>query len=236
MAVLAPSLIAARNEANAIAPRRRRTSDGWLGDAAHQARESDHNPTSVGGQQMVHALDLSHDPAGGFDAHAHARNIAARHDPRVKYIISNRQIWNPSVSPNWRPYRGTNGHTIHIHISIRPTTAARNDTSPWFGASIPFPTPPTTSPDPVPATNPAPEDGRLEDDQMYLLRTYDGRVWLVFADGSATHVANPGHIPWLEGLIGRKVADAGADAPAPFNSPLISLIWAHYFSGIELGG
>lgn len=187
---LAPALIAAEAEADRIAPRRRRTSDGSIGDAAHRARPSDHNPS--GG--WVHALDLSHDPAGGFDAHAHARQIAARRDPRIKYLISNRQIWNPSVSPHWRPYTGPNGHTSHVHISLRATDAARNDTSPWFGAAIPFPSPPTT-------TEPTPRPVPQEHDDMIMRHHHNGEIWLYDGGGlTRSHVPTWDHVGALKTL------------------------------------
>ena len=136
---LAPSLIAAENQANTLAPRRSQASDGSIGDTAHSARASDHNP--AGG--WVHAIDLTHDPRGGFDAHAQVRGIAARRDPRVKYLISAGEIWDPKRG--WRRYTGENRHDKHAHISIWPTAAARNDVRPWFtGAPAgPAPTPPT---------------------------------------------------------------------------------------------
>lgn len=51
-------------------------------------------------------------------------------EDRVKYIIFNRRIFNPSISPNWRPYSGASPHTEHMHVSI--LHAARNDTSSWW--------------------------------------------------------------------------------------------------------
>ena len=41
---LAPSLVHARAEVNAGWPGRDKTSDGWIGDTAHQSTGSDHNP------------------------------------------------------------------------------------------------------------------------------------------------------------------------------------------------
>lgn len=76
---LAPSLVAMVEEADRLAPARSRASDGSIGDGAHASRKSDHNPD----QGWIDAVDITHDPAGGFDAHAHARNVAARHDPRI---------------------------------------------------------------------------------------------------------------------------------------------------------
>lgn len=130
---LAPSLVGLEAEANRLAPRRSQRSDGSIGDAAHRARKSDHNPD--GG--WVHAIDLTHDPAGGFDAHAHARRIAERRDPRVKYVISNGRIWHPGVG--WSGYGGLNPHRTHLHISIHHTPAARGDLRPWLSG---VPTPP----------------------------------------------------------------------------------------------
>lgn len=119
----APACKAALAEATRLHPNRRRTSDGICGDEAHQKRRSDHNDGN--------AWDLSHDPANGCDAHEHMEQIKARRDPRVKYIISKRRIWNPSISPAWRPYSGPNPHESHAHVSIH--AHARGDTRPWFG-------------------------------------------------------------------------------------------------------
>lgn len=116
-------------QANELWPNRSRISDGTIGDPAHSARTSDHNPDGAG---WVRAVDLTHDPANGCDAHAWARQVAARRDPRVKYLISNGQIWNPSISPEWRTYTGANAHTRHAHLSIKSTDAALHDTAPWF--------------------------------------------------------------------------------------------------------
>jgi hypothetical protein len=53
---LAPSLVALRAELDAKWPRRDRSSDGWIGDAAHSSRASQHNP------------DWSSVPPGSVDA------------------------------------------------------------------------------------------------------------------------------------------------------------------------
>lgn len=137
---LAPSLAACRDEANRIAPNRSKVSDGTIGDAAHSARTSDHNP---GARDRVHALDLTHDPAGGFDAHTHAERLRAAQDRRVKYLISNGRWAGPGAPGggwHWRPYLGSNPHMRHIHISIHSTVAAETDTRPWWPlADKPFP-------------------------------------------------------------------------------------------------
>lgn len=154
---LAPCLVAMEAEADRIAPRRRRTSDGSIGDQAHAVRRSDHNPDEEGVTDWVDALDISHDPANGMDIHAHARTIAARRDPRIDYIISNRRIWS-RANPTWRTYKGDNPHTLHAHFSV--VDAGRGDTSPWFNAVPLFPTgptpPPYNPPGPAPFTPPSP--------------------------------------------------------------------------------
>jgi hypothetical protein len=142
---LAPSLAACRAEANRIAPNRSKASDGTIGDAAHQARTSDHN---VGARNRVHALDLTHDPAGGFDAHAYVDRLRVSQDRRVRYIISRSRIAGPGTSHGgwqWHPYNGSSPHDHHAHISIHSTVAAETDTRPWWPAvdkPSPTPTPP----------------------------------------------------------------------------------------------
>ena len=134
--VLAPSLVAMEAEANRLVPSRSKASDGSIGDTLHSARTSDHNPD--GG--VVDAIDLTHDPRGGFDVHALARKVSARGDRRIKYIISAGQIWNPARDKPgaWRNYSGSNQHTKHAHYSV--LNGGRDDTSPWF-SSTPAPTP-----------------------------------------------------------------------------------------------
>lgn len=162
---LAPSLIAMEAEADRLAPHRSKVSDGSIGDAAHRARgsKSDHNPE--GG--WVTALDLTHDPRGGWDAHARARQLAARRDPRIDYIISNREIWD--LGRGWRRYTGPNGHTQHAHFSIFNTATARGITDPFWPAAGTPPRPPGT---PAPA---------LEEDDMktQLVQFSDKRVFHV---------------------------------------------------------
>src|ERR1043165_429852 len=57
---IAKSLETLRHQLNTIAPNRSTKSDGGIGDAAHSARLSDHNPTSSG---QVCAPHLTNDPA-----------------------------------------------------------------------------------------------------------------------------------------------------------------------------
>lgn len=129
---LAPCVRAALNEANDIWPGRNKASDGTIGDAAHSSRSSDHNPDPRG---IVHAFDLTHDPNTGPDCHVLAERLRIRGDRRIKYVIWDRKIWNPSVSPKWRVYSGTNPHTKHMHVSVKSGETYENDVSPWWNGA-----------------------------------------------------------------------------------------------------
>ena len=113
---------AALRDANATWPSRKKASDGIMGDAAHQARKSDHN-TGL-------AVDITHDPDSGCNGVLIA--MMARRDPRVTYTIFRSRIWNREIdhiaSPG-RVYKGSNPHEKHVHISVRED--ARDDGSPW---------------------------------------------------------------------------------------------------------
>lgn len=113
MCVPAPAAKDALAEATRRWPNRLKASDGICPSAAHSLT----NPTSDHERGM--AFDLTHDPANGVDAHALVQKLKDRNDPRVKYIISNRRIWNPTISPEWRSYYGSNPHEKHAHVSLR---------------------------------------------------------------------------------------------------------------------
>jgi len=71
-------------------------------------------------------------PKNGCDAQKIADSIVASKDPRVKYIIWNRQICSSEVRPwTWRKYPGGNPHTKHIHISVLPQKAKYDDRRDW---------------------------------------------------------------------------------------------------------
>lgn len=130
---LAPSLRAALDEANKLWPQRSRASDGTIGDAAHSSRTSDHNPDARG---IVHAIDLTHSPQLGPDCNVLAERLRTRvlsgAEKRVSYVIWNKRIFNPLISPNWRFYTGTNDHTKHMHVSIHHSLPAENTLAPWW--------------------------------------------------------------------------------------------------------
>jgi len=118
------------DEASRRWPGRSTISDGLCASAAHSARNptSDHEPDARG---ICHAADLTKDVAAGVDTHELWNGLAARRDRRVKYLIRDRQIWNPSVALYWRAYYGANPHEHHGHVSI--LTVFEDDVADWFG-------------------------------------------------------------------------------------------------------
>ena len=141
---LAPSLAQLRAQVNALWPNRDKGSDGWIGDASHNARKSDHNPDySAGG--IVRALDIDKD---GIDVEVLLAAVVG--EPRVAYVIWNRRIW--SQATGWTPYRGPNGHTAHIHVSIRHTAAAAAGDAWKLGAGAVGPVATPSAPAVQPAT------------------------------------------------------------------------------------
>lgn len=118
--VASPAALAVLRQATALAPLRKKASDGLLPSTAHlkQSPDSDHN-TGL-------AVDLTHDPKNGIDCKEIYKNL--KEDNRVSYLIFNGKIW--SKRNGERKYTGSNPHDKHLHISIKPDRA--NDTSPWF--------------------------------------------------------------------------------------------------------
>lgn len=124
---VAKSLDVLLGQINDAAPRRSKVSDGSIGDADHQNRNSDHNPWV--GPGVVTARDFTHDPKSGADMRAWSE--AVKDDHRVKYVIFNRRIYNPSVSRTWRAYSGSNPHTLHMHVSVRTEQSHYDGTARW---------------------------------------------------------------------------------------------------------
>ena len=130
---VASSLDLLLKEINTFAPNRSKASDGSIGDAAHASRSSDHNPyiKDSNGVPVVRARDFTHDPARGFDSYEFARSLAKSNDPRIRYIISNGEIYTPSVARAWRKYNGSNPHDHHAHVSVSETEALFDSMADW---------------------------------------------------------------------------------------------------------
>ena len=131
MSTPAKSCLKALQDATGKWPARDRLKDGIMGDAAHQARKSDHNDGN--------AFDLTHDPNHGVDCNVLSRLVI--NDNRVTYVIWNRQIYNRSMAAaGWRKFDG-DPHIHHMHVSIASTS--RDDLAqwPWSWCTgyVPFP-------------------------------------------------------------------------------------------------
>lgn len=120
---LAPALEVLRSEVNQRWPRRDKGSDGWIGDAAHQATKSDHNPNSRG---SVNALDVDAD-----GIHFPTVLAAIVRHPSARYVIFERRLYHRLRGWRSEPYSGVNPHTGHFHISIDQTRTAEQDRRPW---------------------------------------------------------------------------------------------------------
>ena len=113
---LAGSLVKLREQINARWPNRSKASDGTIGDTAHAATVSDHNPNAAG---VVTAFDITHDPVNGVDIDRLSDMLAASRDPRIKYLIANGLILVPAdFGWTWQPYSGADPHTNHLHVSV----------------------------------------------------------------------------------------------------------------------
>src|SRR5690625_6390237 len=84
-AYLALSLARLRSQVSQTFPKRGTASDGWIGDAAHAATNSDHNPDPKSG--VVRALDLT-----ATKAQADRINSVTTYDERVGFVIYNLNI------------------------------------------------------------------------------------------------------------------------------------------------
>ncbi|MFG2043174.1 hypothetical protein [Dactylosporangium sp. NPDC048998] len=139
----ARSLLVLHQQLQAGAPRARppaTSTDEWglIGDAAHDPT-SDHTPHNFPGwgNDIVTAADFPNRPDLGLDAHKVLDDIRRSRDPRVKYGISNGQMFSSYGVRGydgwtWRPYNPKNGdkHFTHGHLSVVGDARA-DGTQPW---------------------------------------------------------------------------------------------------------
>ena len=101
-------------------PERDRRSDGWLGDARHSSRTSDHNPDANG---VVRAIDIDRDLSGKakpdvMPTLADQIRVAGKTDKRLAYVIFDGKIASAKSLWRWRTYKGINQHRHHCHVSF----------------------------------------------------------------------------------------------------------------------
>jgi hypothetical protein len=142
--VLVPCLVKLRAEFNALAPSRAKDSDGWIGDTAHQERQSDHNDDEVGKVPIrdadttheVHAVDVDTDlRTPGLSMETVVQHIARRlqsgAENRLRYIIYNRRIWHVDNGYRLQPYTGDDPHIGHAHFSASYDSLREASTHTW---------------------------------------------------------------------------------------------------------
>ena len=133
-----------RDQINQAFPDRDKRSDGWVGDSAHAARKSDHNPDRNG---WVHAIDIDEHLLGKDKGQKLARELAdqliqyareRKDGGRLKYVVYENAIASATYRNKfWTWRKGNWGHTQHIHVSF--TSKAQRDGSkfdlPIFGGN-----------------------------------------------------------------------------------------------------
>ncbi|WP_328345624.1 peptidoglycan-binding domain-containing protein [Micromonospora sp. NBC_00421] len=129
---LAPTLRLLRDEVDRRWPHRDRASDGWIGDAAHQAGTSDHNPDAD--DRSVNALDIDRD---GIDPVLVIRKCIAH--PSTQYVIFDRTIWSRSRGFAPARYTGSNPHDKHLHVSVSHQRALERSDRSWGIVAAPVP-------------------------------------------------------------------------------------------------
>ncbi|SDC72802.1 peptidoglycan-binding domain-containing protein [Actinokineospora iranica] len=154
---LARALAVFRDEVNTRWPNRDHASDGWIGDAAHATRNSDHNPwvKDGAGVGVVRAFDVDSGPGGdteiGLWVAEHVRTLGRAGHPALgngSYVISARRIASPKSGWAWRAYTGSNPHVSHTHVSVSLAAGGYDSGQGWGIAGGGGPTPPPPSPNP----------------------------------------------------------------------------------------
>jgi len=142
VSMLTPGMKNLGNQINRVFINRDGTSDGAIGDYAHQQGKSGHNPDDTSHHNAewdsdsdnipeVRAIDVDSNLGDEVSAQALVDHI--RKLPNVgtvlRYIIYNRKIYSASNGWNPQPYTGPSPHTEHIHFSGQYSNAADSNTS-----------------------------------------------------------------------------------------------------------
>ena len=136
---LAAALVTLGKQVDKAKPKRDKRSDGTIGDAAHAARKSEHNPNARG---FVNARDFDEDVVPGNEKASETwmrrltREIAqyaASGLPgsnRPQYVIYEQEIASGTYKKTFWKFRNEKrGHTEYAHVTV--TRAGETDGRPW---------------------------------------------------------------------------------------------------------
>lgn len=142
MATLTLGLQNLRRQVDVMFPGRDKQSDGTIGDAAHRATTSGHNPDDSAGSRPawngdpdsrpeIRAWDMDSDLGGGVKTQVvvdHVRKLAGLSSV-LRYLIYNRKIYHSDVGFAPAPYTGESAHTEHVHFEGAWTQTADDNQS-----------------------------------------------------------------------------------------------------------
>lgn len=146
--VVVPCLDELRDQLNARFPNRDKSSDGTIGDTAHQGSSSSHNPDRTGNPEYrdgdsrdeVRARDVDADLR---DSETTMENVVqlwvtlarAGRMPWLRYLIFAGRIWHKNDNFKTRVYNGSDKHLNHAHVNTDFTDYADTVTGTDWGLS-----------------------------------------------------------------------------------------------------
>jgi len=136
--VVVPNLDEARDQLNARFPNRGKSSDGSIGDIAHQVSSSSHNPDLTGLPEYRDGDTIDEVRARDFDKNLNDAAGVTMEDVVqlwvklarsgqlwwIRYMIYKRRIWHKRDNYVTRVYTGSNPHDDHLHLNSDFTQAA----------------------------------------------------------------------------------------------------------------
>jgi hypothetical protein len=158
--VVVPPLDALRDQLNAIAPNRDKTTDGSIGNQAHASGRSSHNPDRSGRPEHADGDSVDEVRARDFDKDLRTPGLTMAMVVRhlvlgarsgrfwwLRYIIFDKIIYHRSTGFQARAYTGSNTHQEHAHVNSDFTQAADTARNVDYGLEELIDMPPLTNAD-----------------------------------------------------------------------------------------
>ncbi len=158
MWVVVPNLNEAKDQLDHKFPNRDKSSDGSIGDLAHQVSTSSHNPDLTGRSEFHDGDSIDEVRARDFDKDLNDPSSITMEQVVqlwvklarsgsglwwVRYIIFNRRIWQRSDNFVTHVYTGSNPHDKHVHVNSDYNQAADTVTNTnWHLNDLSAPPPP----------------------------------------------------------------------------------------------